>query len=268
MDNVQKLELDHTKDGVRKYWNDGSKFYDNWPGFGGEEEMILWKKYLLAAIGPEPQKILDVGTGTGQVAMLLYELGHSVTGVDFSPRMMNLAKNKAEAAGADIRFFEGDVENLEFENETFDCVTARHVLWTMAHPEKAVQEWTRVVKPGGKVVIIDGNWVNKGLLQKLSGGTYRLYWFFKAGKNPFTHTLSYQKDIQDGLPNLGGLEKEQIVGYLSGAGVTDLSVTDLTAIRVAQNKRMPWYMKRSNEHPTYLVLGRTPKKDTIKRVHK
>ncbi|MGD6851767.1 MAG: class I SAM-dependent methyltransferase [Candidatus Bathyarchaeia archaeon] len=258
--NTQKLELDHTKDGVRKYWNHRSVAYDRWPGSRGDEEKALWKEYLLRAIGPEPKKVLDVGTGTGVIAMLLYELGHSVTGVDFSLEMMNAAKKKATARGANIKFFEGDVENLEFEDGTFDCVTARWVLWTMAHPEKAVQEWSRVVKHGGKVVIIDGEWINKGLLQKISAGSYRLYGFVKFGNNL---PAGYEKDIREGIPNPHGVKKEQIMGYLSGAGVIDLSVTDLKPIRDLQRKRVPWYMKPSADHPSYLVSGIIPEKKEL-----
>ncbi|GLI47655.1 MAG: methyltransferase domain-containing protein [Candidatus Methanomethylophilus sp.] len=255
---TDKLELDEIKDGVRKYWDYGSRFYDTAPGYDGDEERSLWKDYLSQAIGLEPKEILDVGTGTGAIALLLAELGHNVTGVDFSREMMEVARKKALDSSSSIRFLEGDVENLRFEDATFDCVTGRYVLWTMTNPEKAVREWVRVVKPGGMIVIIDGKWVTKGLLPMLSAGTYHIYRFIRCGKNPFAY--DYTRDISAGLPNPHGVEKEQIVAYMSGAGVTGITVTDLEPIRAVQRKRLPRYMKYANDHPTYLVSGITPKK--------
>jgi len=255
---TDRKEPERIKNGVRRYWDYGSQFYDTAPGYDGDEERSLWIGYLSRAIGLEPKEILDVGTGTGAIALLLAELGHSVTGVDFSKGMMEVARKKALAGGSAARFLEGDVENLSFEDGTFDCVTARYVLWTMANPEKAVREWVRVVKPGGMIVIIDGKWVTKGLLPMLSAGTYHIYRFIRCGKNPFAY--DYTRDISAGLPNPHGVEKEQIVAYMSGAGVTGITVTDLEPIRAVQRKRLPRYMKYANDHPTYLVSGITPKK--------
>lgn len=89
-----KLELDRTKEGVKKYWDYGSKFYDTAPGSGGDDENQMWKELLSGAIGQSPKNILDVGSGTGIIAMYLAELGHGVTAVDFSEGMMDVARKK------------------------------------------------------------------------------------------------------------------------------------------------------------------------------
>ena len=248
-----KLELDSTKEGVKKYWDYGSKFYDTAPGNGGVEESQMWRKLLSGAIGSSPKNVLDVGSGTGIIAMYLAELGYSVTAVDFSEGMMDVARKKALAKGANIRFMEMDVENLSFEDETFDCITARCVLWTMSHPEKAVKEWARVVKPGGRVVIIDGKWITKGLLPRISAFNYHIYRFIKYGKNPFTY--DYKKDVNVCLPNPHGVESEQVVEYMSKAGLDDIAVTDLKIIRDIQRKRLPWYLKYANDHPIFMAHG-------------
>jgi ubiquinone/menaquinone biosynthesis C-methylase UbiE len=253
-----KLELDRTKEGVKKYWDYGSKFYDTAPGIGGDEERRMWKELLSGTVGPSPKNVLDVGSGTGIIAMHLAELGHSVTAVDFSEGMMDVARKKALAKGANIRFMEGDVENLNFEDGTFDCVTARYVLWTLPHPEKAVKEWARVVKPGGRVTIIDGKWVTRGLLSCVSAVNYHIYRFIKYGKNPFTY--DYKKDISIGLPNPHGVEKKQVVEYMSKAGLANIAVTDLKTIRDIQRKQLPWYFKYANDHPIFMVRGIAVKK--------
>ncbi len=250
---AEKIKFDRVKDGVRKYWDYGSKFYDTAPGGRSEEERILWKGLLSGSIGPGVKNVLDVGTGTGTIAMFLAELGNIVTAVDFSSGMMEVARKKALATDSGIKFMEGDVENLSFDDGAFDCVTARYVLWTLPNPDKAVKEWTRVVKPGGKIVIIDGKWVTKNLLPLISTVNYHIYRFIKYGKNPFTH--DYKKDISAGLPNPHGIEKEQIVVYMSGAGMTDITITDLNNIREIRRKNLPWYLKYSNDHPIFLVSG-------------
>ena len=68
-----KLELDRTKEGVKKYWDYGSKFYDTAPGNGGVEESQMWRELLSGAIGPSHKNILDVGSGTGIIAMFASE---------------------------------------------------------------------------------------------------------------------------------------------------------------------------------------------------
>ena len=80
---------------------------------------------------------------------MLSELGHDVTGVDFSDEMLGAARRNAKTYGLDVDFKKGDAESLPFENSTFDAVVNRYVLWTVPGPERALKEWTRVLKPGG-----------------------------------------------------------------------------------------------------------------------
>ena len=111
--------------------------------------------------------ILDVGTGTGAMALVLAEMGHDVSGIDLSDGMLNKAKEKAKQANLPVEFKIGDAEKLSFPDDTFDVVINRHLLWTLPHPEKAIKEWNRVLKPGGQVVILDGNFKNYNLYRKL-----------------------------------------------------------------------------------------------------
>ena len=94
--------------------------------------------------------MLDAGCGTGILSLELAGRGHRVTGIDYAPEMLALAKEKANAAGAAIRFEHADAEALPFAPASFDLVITRHVLWTLPHPEAAIIEWTRVLRPGGR----------------------------------------------------------------------------------------------------------------------
>lgn len=147
---------------IKKSWNAAAAEFDQMPGHGlhNVREKQAWMKLLEESLGPRPQHILDVGTGTGVIALLLAEMGHKVTGIDLAEEMLARAREKAKRANLPVDFKSGDAENLPFEENVFDAVVNRHVLWNMPNPERAVSEWARVVKPGGKLVVIDGDWKN------------------------------------------------------------------------------------------------------------
>ncbi|NOZ59556.1 MAG: methyltransferase domain-containing protein, partial [Euryarchaeota archaeon] len=78
------------KDLIAGYWDRRSRSYDSSPGhdYASEEEKEAWRRELLTVFGEEPRRLLDVGTGTGAIALLLAEAGHRVTGVDLSRGML------------------------------------------------------------------------------------------------------------------------------------------------------------------------------------
>lgn len=90
-------------------------------------------------------KCLDLCTGTGDIANLLYKKGCSVTGLDFSEKMLNIAKQKHP----NIQFVEGDCTNLPFEDNSFDAVTISFGLRNIEDYDKALDEIQRVLKQNG-----------------------------------------------------------------------------------------------------------------------
>jgi ubiquinone/menaquinone biosynthesis C-methylase UbiE len=78
-----------------------------------------------------------------------------VTGIDFAAAMLNEARRKTALTNVSVWFEQGDAENLPFTACVFDLVICRHVLWTLPHPEAAVAEWVRVIRPGGRLVVLD-----------------------------------------------------------------------------------------------------------------
>ena len=85
----------------------------------------MWKQIFENSLSSsESLKVLDVGTGAGFLALLFAEMGHKVTGVDLSAGMLEKAKRNAENMGLEIDFSHGDAENLSFEDNSFDLVTA------------------------------------------------------------------------------------------------------------------------------------------------
>jgi ubiquinone/menaquinone biosynthesis C-methylase UbiE len=165
-------------DEIKSHWNGRAEEYNKnvRQVIYSERDRIAWQKIFVQALRREKLKILDVGTGPGIVANLLSDLGHDVTGVDVSESMLKKAEENSRALHHSIEFLQGDGERLPFENESFDAVVNRYVLWTIPDPKKAMAEWKRVLKPGGRLVVVDGMWYRgdkdkplaKRILQKCS----------------------------------------------------------------------------------------------------
>jgi len=156
-------DTDIVKRQVAAHWGRRAAHFDE--DFGHSirtpEERVAWDRvFALAVGGRQGLDALDIGCGTGFLSLELAARGHRVTGIDFAPAMLALAKKKAVEAGAAIRFEEADAENLPFAPASFDLVITRHVLWTLPHPEAAIDEWIRVLRPGGRLAVIDSHAVS------------------------------------------------------------------------------------------------------------
>jgi ubiquinone/menaquinone biosynthesis C-methylase UbiE len=148
------------KEIIRTHWNGRAAHFDSSPNhaIATREEQSEWLRMFSSFIGDEQRRVLDIGTGTGEIALLLAKAGHNVTGIDLADNMLSQARSKAASRGLKAEFMRGDAEHLLFANETFDAVVNRHLLWTLPHAEQALKEWHRVLTPGGKLVIVDGDW--------------------------------------------------------------------------------------------------------------
>ena len=124
-------------------------------------EQAAWQKIFSDALGNGCHNILDVGTGPGIVANLLAGLGHNVIGIDSSENMLKRAAENSAALYHSLEFVQGDAENLPFEDDSFDAVVNRYVLWSLPDPKRALSEWRRVLRRGGRLVIVDGTWYDR-----------------------------------------------------------------------------------------------------------
>jgi ubiquinone/menaquinone biosynthesis C-methylase UbiE len=107
-----------------------------------------------------PIRLLDVGCGTGTFAAMLAETNLKVapTGLDMAERMCQLARVKSRAVGLErsTDFVTGDSEHLPFPEGSFDMITCSNSFHHYPHQDKVLREMLRVLRPGGRVVIIDG----------------------------------------------------------------------------------------------------------------
>jgi len=119
----------------------------------------------LANVGPG-STALDVATGTGDLAIELARRGAEVTGTDFAPAMLEIARRKAPG----LRFEEGDALNLTYPDGSFDAATVGFGARNFADLDRGLAEMARVVRPGGRVVVLEITTPTKPPLS----------WFFRA----------------------------------------------------------------------------------------
>ncbi len=110
----------------------------------------------IAAELPRGAKVLEVAPGPGYFCIELAKLGtFSITGVDLSRDLVEIATGNAAQAGVQVDFKQGNASNLPLENNTFDFLLCRAAFKNFGEPVRALQEMHRVLKPGGRAVIID-----------------------------------------------------------------------------------------------------------------
>ncbi len=128
-------------------------------GLGPPETRRAWQELLRQHMPTQPAQVLDAGCGTGSLSVLLAENGHSVTGIDFSEQMLGRARKKAADHGQTIEFQRMDAANPEFSAGMFEVVICRHVLWALKDPAAVLQRWARLIRPPGRMILIEGYWM-------------------------------------------------------------------------------------------------------------
>lgn len=152
--------MNHQDDKQRiiQTWDEICEFYDYERYWGPELTTRVnesWERELSHLLPSKTAKILDVGCGTGFLTIKLANMGYDVSGVDLSVGMRKICARKANEQNLWVELFHGDAESLPFPDNSYDCIVSRWLLWTLLHPDIAVTEWTRVLKPGGIVLAFD-----------------------------------------------------------------------------------------------------------------
>ena len=121
---------------------------------------IKWRKKAINQIKDlQPQNILDVATGTADVAIMASGIlkPQKIVGIDISDGMLEIGRKKVVKAGLEniIELLNGDSETINFEDNSFDAVTVAFGVRNFQHLEKGLSEIYRVLKPGGKLVVLE-----------------------------------------------------------------------------------------------------------------
>lgn len=121
---------------------------------------IYWRKRAISELRTlKPKKVLDVATGTADVALMTmkYLTPEKIIGIDISTGMLELGRKKIAKAMLNdrIELLEGDSETINFPDNTFDAVTVAFGVRNFEHLHKGISEMLRVLKPGGKLVVLE-----------------------------------------------------------------------------------------------------------------
>ena len=237
---------DPVKQQVAAHWDRRAAQFD--ADFGHSikipAERAAWDRILALVVPAGPLDALDVGCGTGFLALELAARGHRATGVDLAPAMLAAARNKAAAQRLVARFEEADAENLPYPASSFDLVISRHVLWTLPHPEAAIADWIRVLRPDGRLVIIDGAQYDE------------------AGAPPQrenARTSAEYAAIGDRLPFYGGRPRDEIEALLRARGLADVASDPLDDLVAAQTQRMIEEGHEPRRRRRYAAWGKKPR---------
>ncbi len=233
---------DVVRERVAAHWNRRAPHFDE--DFGHSirtpAERAAWNRILALVLTDRGLlDALDVGCGTGFLSFELVARGHRVTGVDFAAAMIAEARRKAVERSVSIRLEEADAEQLPFPPGSFDLVISRHLLWTLPHPEAAIDEWVRVLRPGGRLIVVDSQ-VDAGAAPP-------------AAEN--ARTSREYAAIGDRLPFLGGRSREEIAALLEAHGIVNVRSDPLLDLVAAQAQRMVEEGREPRTRRRYVVWG-------------
>ncbi len=121
---------------------------------------VIWRKKAIKQLKSlQPQFVLDVATGTGDVAILTHNILHpkKITGIDISEGMLEIGRKKIEKLGLEkeIELLSGDSEAIAFPNNSFDAITVAFGVRNFENLEKGLKEMLRVLKPNGKLIVLE-----------------------------------------------------------------------------------------------------------------
>lgn len=153
--------------------------------------------------------------------------------------MVAEARRKAVERGVSLRLAEADAEQLPFKARTFGLVISRHLLWTLPHPEAAIDDWLRVLRPGGRLVVVDS--------QAVAGAA-------RPKEENARMSLEYAA-VGDQLPFLAGRAREEIEALFRAHGLVNVGSDPLRDLVAAQEQRMIDEGRERQTRRRYVVWG-------------
>jgi ubiquinone/menaquinone biosynthesis C-methylase UbiE len=249
------------KEEIQAYWSRRAATFDD--AFGHRilpgPEHDAWAAVLRERLGPQPIDVLELASGTGEVTKVLLSLGHRVTGIDFSEAMVERSRTKHRGHPR-ARFVLGDAENTMEPDARYDAVVCRHLVWTLTDPKAALRDWVRLLKPGGRLVIFDGDFVNlpwQGRLAK-QAMTVLERWTIVSSHRDSSLTAEHNA-ILSRLPFREGLTFETLNRLAEEAGFTDITRGSYHPIARAQRRiASPHDWLRTWLHTRFILTARKP----------
>jgi demethylmenaquinone methyltransferase/2-methoxy-6-polyprenyl-1,4-benzoquinol methylase len=192
----------------------------------------VWKQFALAIARPRPgERVLDVATGSGDLALALSrrtEPGGEVWISDINRRMLERGRDRLLDAGRALPAVQCDAEHLPFQTGTFDCVTVGFGLRNMSNKDAALAEMARVLKPGGRLVVLEFSKVWKPLERAYDWYSFKvLPWL---GDKVVGDAAAYRY-LADSIRQHP--DQATLAGMMRAAGLAEVEVFNLAAGVVA-----------------------------------
>ena len=215
-----------SKSQIKNYFNAIAPSYDKLNhimSFGIDRS---WRRKAVQAIAdqPEVRRVLDVATGTGDFAIAIAKklpAGSEIIGIDLSEQMLEVGRQKVQE---NIALQQGDVEHLDFEDGRFDRVSVAFGIRNFEHLEQGLSEMCRVLRPGGKLVILELSYPDNPFI----------LWFYKLYALHFLPfiggLISGNKEAYRYLPKsiLAFPKEETIVPILRSVGFQNIEFQKFT----------------------------------------
>ena len=148
----EQASLSEANELRRRSWAKEAPGYDKRMGF--IERRVLGPTHRSWACSRVTGKTLEVAIGTG-LNLASYPAGVELVGLDLSPEMLELARQRAEELRREVDLRVGDAHALPFDANTFHAVVCTYSLCNIPNPRKAVAEMNRVLRPGGRLLLVD-----------------------------------------------------------------------------------------------------------------
>jgi ubiquinone/menaquinone biosynthesis C-methylase UbiE len=222
---------------ITGFWSKVAPEYEAHPGnvpARDGAEYAAWVDAMRDLLPPTPADVLDLATGTGFLALIAARLGHRVAAIDASGEMLEQARMNAGPEGVDIAFDLGDAVAPAFADDSFDAITNRHFIWTLREPERAFRSWRALLRPGGRIVAIDGFWfaapANEDAAREEAPGLFEKH---------------YTRATRAVLPIMQLASPEPVAEMFRAAGFTKVSISHLTRVHALAKDppgKQPWYV--------------------------
>lgn len=245
---------------IRDYWSRRSATFDL--AFGHRiapgPEAEAWAAPMRDHLGPAPMRVLELACGTGEVTRLAHDLGHEVTALDFSETMLAVARAK-HSGKPRLRFLHADAQRTMEPDASHDAILCRHLVWTLTEPEAAFADWFRVLRPGGRLLIYDGDWARPRPSGRWAARLLALW--DRLAPDP-THDGALgdrHAAIMARLPFGEGLTPARLAPMLEAAGFSGLRFLPHDPIARAQRRVNGLRNRlRTRVHDRFILLARKP----------